>query len=399
MTYYIEREAELAVQEEVTYGTSPGALAGADFFKHTSGHEGFTPELSTLPRDRDKDFQQGSVLLIQTGRTRSQVSVEGDVIPSGNATTPTPPDADLLYKAAFRNKFTCTAHTTTAAGSTGTTLNLTGGGGAASGIRAGGGDLIAVDVDTTNGYEVRRVVSRATDVVTIDRAFTANPATARTVKVGTTYYLSSTALVSLYFWLYNQNVLRYAVPGCVLNDFTLDISGGDDVSLLKAKWAGMGMYEIAQATSRPTPVTAGVPVAGQIGKIWVGAVRYNVVSANLSVKSGLELRESEINSLNPTGVKFTGNGSRFEVMQTLDMLMSTSTDPDVQALYDGSKTLTTRDTIVQIGSTPGQIVAWCTPKWQPTPPARNAVNGEVGISLTGRCIGTVGDDEVYLAFI
>ena len=48
--YWLKRDEEIAVQEEATYGTSPGALAGTDFFKATSGHEGFVSKLEELPR-------------------------------------------------------------------------------------------------------------------------------------------------------------------------------------------------------------------------------------------------------------------------------------------------------------------------------------------------------------
>ena len=401
-TYYNDRESEIAVQDEAAaYGVTPGALVGGDFFKHTSGHEGFQPELEQMPRDRDKDNNQGSVLLTQTGRKRTKVSVEADVIPSGNSSTPTEPDTDLLWKAALRSKFKATAHTTTAAGSTGVTLNLTAGGGAASGIRAGGGDLIAVDIDGAGTYEVRRVVSRATDVVTIDRAFTSSPAAARAVKVGTTYNLSSTAFVSLYFWLYNQNVLRYAVPGSILNDLSVDINHADGVPLLKAKWAGVGKYEITQATSRPTPVTAGVPLAGSLGSVWLGANKYQIITGSFAVKNGLALRELEIGSLEPTGVKFTGNSTgRFDVSMALEMCMTTgSAGEDTQALYDGAKTLTVRDAMCQIGTVPGNIFAWCCPKWQPGPAERGAQDGEVSVKLSGRAYGTIGDDDIFVAFL
>ncbi len=166
------------VQLEAAFNTSPGALVGADAFKHTGG-KAIKKVVSQRPRDQDRDNAQPSVITTQKGRESTEISIEAQLIPSGNSATPTEPDYDALLEAHFGSKHKCTAHTTTAAGSASVTLNLTAGGGAASGILAG--DLIAVDVDATFGYEVRRVVSIATDVVTVNAAFSANPAISRVV--------------------------------------------------------------------------------------------------------------------------------------------------------------------------------------------------------------------------
>lgn len=395
--YWLKRDEEIAVQEETAYGVSPGALAGTDFFKATSGHEGFVSKLEELPRDRDHDKGQASVLEIQTGRKHTEISVSCDLIPSGVTGTPTPPDIDSLLKAIFGTSQTSVAHTTTTSGSMGTSLVLTAGGGAASGI--GIGDLIAVDVSSTYGYEVRQVTNVSTDTITVDRAFSADPATGRAVKMGTTYRLSTTTLLSLYFWLFNADTLRYVVPGAMLNELALDINYADGVPLGKLGFKGMGQAEAAQSgTSRPSITTAGSPLGGAICKVFIGATQYRMVSGSLNIKNGNALRMNESHSMSPSGVKKTDNGSRFNVELSMDMLLTTG-DLDVQTLYDGTKTLTARDVIVQIGDTVGNIVAFRCPVWKPRTPERSDIDGEVGIKLAGRCIGSAGNDEVSLAFL
>jgi hypothetical protein len=129
---FVVSDYEHAFKKEVTFNTDPGAPVGGDFLRLKTEFP-FKRLKERRDRDGDKD-NSASVSVTQGGREKSDWAVEGDVILSGNGTTPTPPDADVLLEANLGQKNTCTAHTTTAAGSAGTTLNLTPGGGAASGI-------------------------------------------------------------------------------------------------------------------------------------------------------------------------------------------------------------------------------------------------------------------------
>lgn len=396
-TFFLTREVELAVQEETAYGTSPGAVAGTDMFKHTSRLH-ITPRRARYYRDQDADYQQASILSpAQKGRESSDLKIDVDAIPSG-AGTPTEPDIDVLLKVHFGSKHKATAHTTTAAGSTGVTLNLTSGGGAASGIAIG--DLIAVDVDATFGYEVRRVVNISTDTVTMDRALSANPATSRTVKVGTTYKFLNTAMLSAYInqWIAGTGV-RHAVPGVIVTDLEANCAFDTDIPKAAFSFSGRGMKEITHATARPTPTTAGQPLVPSQGKGWIGATKVCPINASIRSNNGLELRENLCNTLEPTGVKRTGNNSRYSVEVTLETLLSTG-DTDTAALYESAKSsdATPLDLIVQWGITPGSIVAWCTPKVS-CDPERTEMTGEFGVRFTGKALGTTGDDELFLAFI
>jgi hypothetical protein len=390
------RDYILFVQPEATYGISPGALAGTDAFKHT-GSLPLNRKVERYFRSKDRDNGQASVLNVQPGRETAGVSIDCDLIPSGVTGTPTPPDIDELVKANMGTKLTGTAHTTTTAGSAGTDIVLVGGGIVASGIAVG--QLIACDQDGAGNYEVRQVVTvgvGGADHFAVDRAFTTtNVATGRAVKVGVTYRLLNTALLSVYLWQFNSNNLRYVVPGTVISEMDLSLNFADGAPIVKAKFTGMGQRKRAQtATSMPTPSVAGVPLLPSIGKIWLGALRYNVINVGLNVKNGLTLRNNQSDQLFPSGVKRTDNDARYEVTQTLEMIATDVT----MARYDEAPTLTQQDTIVQLNNSIGNIVAWRTPNFRPDAD-ESEIDGEVGHKLAGRCLGVSGDDEVTLAFI
>jgi len=390
---FLAREYELAIQREVTYGVSPGALVGADFFKHTSlplvGRE-----IERYFRDRDRDNGQASVLSVQKGREKSKLSIEADLIPSGNAATPTEPDVDLLIEAGFGSKHKATAHTVTVAASTGVTLNLAVGGGAASGLAAK--DLIAVDI-AGGVYEVRQVVTLVGDVVTMDRALTTDPAAGQTVKVGTTYKLLQSALLSSYIWRFNNDNLRYAVPGVCIQELEVALNYAEGTPVGKIKFSAEGKPQVTASTARPTPATAGQPLVPTVGKLWIGTVKLNMINASFTLNNGIELRTRESDALAPNGLKRTGNSSRYSCKQTIEFY-AFDTAPNTKTYYDAAPSLGGLDVLVQHGVVPGSIVAWRSAKFVPDIEETDQ-EGEIGYKLDGRCLGTVNEDEIYLGFI
>jgi hypothetical protein len=390
---FLTRTRELFVQLESAFNTSPGALAGTDAFKHKD----FTWERDIARYDR-KDHTRGhaSVLTTHKGREFSKWSIAADLIPSGNGTTITAPDIDPFLEAHFGTKHAATAHTTTGTGSTGTTLELATGGGAASGVAIG--DLIAVSVNSTYGYEVRRVTGVSTDTVTIDRALSADPASGRTVKLGVTYKVLSSALKSLHLWEFmDGDNVRQKAGGCVVQNFNLDVNFGQQQPVVGVTIDGVGTQKVAQTgTSRPTPSTAGVPLIPTEGKCWIGAALLRVTNYSLKSNTGLDVHQGDSSSLYPTRVKRTaGDETRSNIMQTLGLILETGT---IEGYYDAEAALTAYSTIMQFDVTPGVIVAIACPKWIPLVPLGD-IGGEVSLAADGRAYGTTGDDEIYLAFI
>lgn len=394
MAPFLLRDYELAAKIESAYGTDP-TIAAADFFKHTT-QLAFERVQSRYDRDQDRDKDQADVITTHRGRESSTWKMGCDLIPSGAAITPTPPDVDPFMVGMFGNSHTGSAHTTTDTGSTGVTLNLTTGGGAASGIPTGGGVLIACDVSSVVGVEVRFVVSRAGDVVTLDRAFTADPATGRAVYVGTTYQLTeaNSKTLRIQEWLDGNN-FRHAIPGAAVQNMTLDSNWAQDNPVAKLSFEGVGGAITTHSTSRPTPTTAGVPLIPTEGKVWVGSTLVRPVNIQLKMNNGLENRANTSASLVPTGVKRTANNSRYNHTQQLDLLLETGA---IEGYFDNASSLTAYDVIVQLGVSVGSIVAWRTRKFIPDAKTQDT-DGEVGLSLMGRCYGSSGDDSVYLAFI
>ncbi len=400
--HFLEREHEISLQEEVTYALDPGAAAAGDSFKHQTGLDAVKRVIARYDRDKDRDYAQASVVSTQKGRESTTVKIEGDLIPSGNATTPTIPDMDKAFKAVFGSLHTATAHTVTVAGSAGVTLNLAVGGGAASGLAIG--DMLAVDVSAAVGYEIRQVVNLVGDVVTVDRAFTTDPAAARTVKVGTTFRLLNSAIITLYMkrWIGGAGY-RLAVPGVVLSDMQISVDSAQATPIAKVTFSGKGAAELAHTEARPTFTYTGQALVPSQSIAWFDAGAtprrmYLAGTATLKVNSGVVLRENESRSLVPTGPKRTGNDSRYSVDLSLGMLLTTG-DEDTTALAATVQSLGSLDVLLQMGKTAGALVGIRCPKWIPNSDL-GARDGEAAITLGGgRCYGVNGDDEVTIAFI
>ena len=142
-------------------------------------------------------------------------------------------------------------------------------------------------------------------------------------------------------------------------------------------------------------MTAGLPLVPTESKIWIGATKHCVTKVELNSDNGIELRETESCSLFPSGVKRTGNNSRYNVSQMISILLQTGA---IEGYYDSADGLMAYDVIVQLGVSPGSIVAWRTPKFIPDAEVGDIAD-EVALDLSGRCYGTSGDDEIYLSFL
>ncbi len=395
VTYVNKNDHDLAFQVESTYGTDPGAVAGTDFFKSQADPGMIKRVIARYDRQGDNDYAQGSVLSTTKGREHSEITIPFDIIPNGATGTPTKPDISDLLKVHFGTESTLTAHTTTDTGSVGTSIVLAAGGGAASGIPAGGGCLIACNVSSGVGVEVRRVISRSTDTLTIDRAFTADPATGRAVYVGTTYkYSSSTQLSGTLKQFIGGSTVKNKVTGVILPNLSIDCDAGTDEVVVKGSVSGMGTQLQSLADSRPSITTNGVPLAGIVGKIWIGSTKFCATKVGFTSNNAAELRKNEFCSLYPRGVKRTGNNGRFLTSMSIDLFYSGG-DEDVQTIYANAQSLTAQSVIVQLGDAVGAMVAWACPRFI-ADPSLTSINGEFGVNFGGgRCYGTSGDDEIF----
>lgn len=388
-------ELEFASQVEASYATSPGALVGADFFRMNAEFP-FGRNVARLDRDKDSGTH-ASVLGTQKGRENGTFKLSGNIIPSGNAVTPTLPDIHDLLRCHFGSFHLCTAHTTLVAGSTTTVLNFAVGGVAASGVQVG--DLIMVDVDATNGMEVRPITVVAGDVVTVSPPLSAAPAAAQAVKVGVTYSFLYSALLGAHLWQYlDGDNFRHKMGGCAISDMGIKIDASSRTPVATIEFSGEGEKIQTQTTARPTPVYSSAdPIIPSAGKAYIGASgKLCVLGAAISSNNAMELRQNESCSLFPSGIRRSGNGGRYNITQELEMLLVSGT---VEGYFDNASGLTAYNAIVQLGVLPGQTVAWWTPKW-----IIDSELGESEIEVSemnkGRAYAlTTHDTELKLAFI
>lgn len=394
---FLGRDYEHAAQVEAVFGTSPGALVGGDFFKAKT-RDMLKRVLARYNRTADADYQQADILSTQAGKESATWAIEGDLVPAG-ASVPTKPDMDPFFEAHFGTVHLATAHTVTTVGSAATDIVLVGGGVAASGIAVG--DLIAIDQDGAGAYEVRQVVTvgvGGADHIAVDRSFTTvNVATGRTVKVGVTFRWSSATVKTLHLWEYlSGDNFRHKSGGCIPRVMALacDFSGATPIG--SVKFSGEGQQITTHATARPTPVYVGIPLLPTKSFAYIGAAKTCVVNASVNSDNGTVLRNNQSCALIADGAKRTENGGgRFAVKSAMEVLLTTGT---VEGYFDNAALLTAYDIIVQLGVTPGSIVAWRTKNFRPDVPVSDQA-GEASLTLSGECYGVSGDDSLVVGFI
>lgn len=389
---FLTRDYTHFVQLETVWATSPGALAGTDAFKSRTRFP-FTRVKARADRSLDADQNQASVLTTQGGRESAEFSYEGDLIPSGNAATPTAPDMDPFFEAHFGLKTAPTANTTVAAASTASIVNW-----AAGTFATGGwadGQMVAITVDATFGIEVRQIASHATDAVTLDRALSGAPTTGGAIIGMTTYKFSEAQLKSVHLWEFlDGDNFRHKVGGAVPSQLNseCDFTGESPIATVTVSGAGEKIQ--TGATAIVTTTTAGQPLLPDKSYAWFGTTKLCVTKAGFESNNGIELRSEESCSLFPTGPKRTANDGRYLVTGSISALLTTGT---IEGYFDNANVLTAYDVLVQLGATAGKIVAWRAKKFIPDVPV-GEVNGEVALDLSGRCYGTTGDDDLVLAF-
>lgn len=390
---FLRRDYEYASQIESSYDTDPGSWTGAMVFKSKTGNA-FKRSVARADRDHDGDYATASVITTQKGRESSDVSFDEFLVPSGVTAAPAAPDMGDFFEAHFGSKTTHAAHSTTTSGSAGTALNLATGGEAAMSLAVG--DLIAVDVSAAFGIEVRQITALpGSDVVTVDRAFSANPATGRAVYGGVTYKLSSATLKTLHIlqWL-NADNFRQKVGGVAIPNMNVACDFATDSPMASVSFSGPGARIAPHTTSRATPTTAGQPLLPEKAYAYIGSTKTCINYVSLESNNGNELRNNASCALYPTGVKRTGNSSRFSIKQTLRVLLETGT---IAGYYDVADDLTAYDVIMQLGATVGKIVAWRTRKFIPDV-EQGELDGEVSLELSGRCYASADANELVLGF-
>jgi hypothetical protein len=174
----------------------------------------------------------------------------------------------------------------------------------------------------------------------------------------------------------------------------IDLDGSAGVPVPTWKFSGPGAQIAPHSTSKPTPTLAGDPLAASEAKVWFGATKHCLTSFKFSFDNSLELRESEFCNLFPTGPKRTKNNGKFVANLEISFLLQTGT---IEGYWDTADLLTAYDVMIQIGISPGNILAINVPRFIPDTEI-GAVEGEVAITLKGRCYASsAGEDEAFVA--
>jgi len=390
MATYRQKDVTAYAKAEATYNTDP-TVGSADAFITRSANI-LKRNKARLDRDQDND-RKISVKTTQGGRESAEWQHEGAVIPAG-AATPTAPDTDLFYLQHWGAGATNGAHGTTAVGTTASALTLTAGDTAAMGLVVG--QLIGVVVDSvggTYGIEVRQIRALpGAEVVTLDRACSANPGTGKVVLGGRQYNMATT-IASFHGYRYvDGNNHRYRVGGAHPSKLEISADFTGETTEVMEKFSGPAAQIAAFTTTIPSPTLAGVPLVSNQGKVWFGATKGCINKVSLVSDNGVVLRENESCGIYPTGLKRTGNDGRFSITLAIDYIL------EAQTHFTDAASLTSYDVMVQLGDQTGKIIAFVCRNWVPDV-EQGETDGEVSNALSGRVYATTDLDEVYMAFL
>jgi hypothetical protein len=392
------KDHELFVKTEASYNDQTYSPAAADAIRSRTG---FPAKRDKSRKDRDEEFD-GSASVHGTvgGKEKATWEIEMAITPSEVTGTATAPDAFELFKNHMGSQDVALAHSTTQAGSTTTVIAGTAGAVAALGLAVG--DFIGVQAPAaspTLGVEVRQVTVIATDNITVTPALSFAPLTGRALYGAVTYRLlrTSTGTVGIASYLNGDNA-RQLVSGAVVSQMDVSYSASADVPEAMVKFSGEAAKISPLTIAKPTGTFAGNPLAPTSAFAWVGSTKQCVTDLTLTSNNGQEVRNNESCSLNPTGVKRTGNNGKYKVELAMKMLLLTDGIRD--AYYDVADDLTAYDVTVQLGIELGKIFAFRCASWRPDVD-RDAVDGEASLDMKGRCYSnnSTSDTELVLAFL
>jgi hypothetical protein len=391
MATYRTKDQVFFLQEESAYNVEPDVVAAGDAAL-TRTIQPFKRSKARLDRDKDLD-RSASTFSTQGGREKSEFTYENAVIPAGVTATPTAPDYFVLPKTHFGAQTIHAAHSTTTTGSAGTALNLATGGVAAMGLVVG--DIIFVNVSAAVGIEARQVRALpGSDVVTMCRALTADPATGRAVYGTVNWKYSQNSLLSFRGYQYlNGDFHRQACGGINPSQFQLSGDWSSETTEIQEKYSGPGAQLAPYATTIPTPslLATAFPLTTNQGFAWLGSAKVCINKFQLTANNGIVLIENGSCGEFPTGLKRTGNDGKYDVQLSIDYTL------DAEAHFDAADALTPIDVIVQLGNQLGSMAAFVCRRWIPDAD-RGDIAGLFGDMLAGRCYATVGTEGSELVY-
>jgi hypothetical protein len=380
MTYDIGRVGQVLIAEEATYGVTPSLLATMAL-RHLN--IGFAYNPKNRVNSDEKKASPGRKQRFDRATTAGLNLKSAYLRPSG--TIQTIPECHLLLKHGLGAVTIGTLTTTVASATSSTVFTVQAGQGANVAI----GEFVSVRrAANANIPEVRKVVAKATDQLTVSPALGGTPAAADTVKAGITYTLATNISKSISAVHYLTDITR-VVKGAVIDQLTLNFDRNNEVTLAVT---GPGQT-LGTPASSPGFTTVGAqnPPSGLLGGLLINGTAYKFLKAQLVLKNNLTLVNENYGT--SQAEDFYRNGFR-DISFTFDARVT-----DDVSVYTIAKNVTSFEFFMQTGQTEGNIVAVYAPNAEfSMAPDFNDDNGAMSYPFAGVMTesAAAGNDEISI---
>jgi hypothetical protein len=208
------------------------------------------------------------------------------------------------------------------------------------------------------------------------------------VKDGVTYSLANDLPASLTLARYLPDV-SFELHAAVVAKLGLMFSGNDEV---KFKASGPASEQIRPAQTQPGSFTTiGSPVTGITGAFLLNGVAYRITKCDVEIDNASELVND---SLGTDRAEDFYRGGRRDITVALDARLT-----DDATLFALAETAGDGTLLLHTGNTEGRVIAMYAPRAEFDVPDVPDDDGAIRMSFKGVAKETVGNDELYLAFL
>ena len=256
------------------------------------------------------------------------------------------------------------------------------------------------------GSEIRFVTSVIDSfTITINTAFSTQPAAGQTLAPSVAYRLTSTLpSVTIYDYWDPVTTVSRIVTGAAVD--TLDVTvngdyhefafGGPAADLLDSTSLTEGTAGMSSFPAEPPigPFDYSI-VPGHLGQVWLGSVDsqfLTLTSANIEVKNHIDLRNQEFGSSYPRAMAagIRQISSKFSVFA--------QDDDQTKALYQAAKARSLISAMLQLGQQQGDLMGIFLPQVTPEIPVFNDSETRLQWEFHNNLAQGTTDDELFIAF-
>jgi hypothetical protein len=392
--WYIGRTGQLYVAEETTYGTAP-TLVATNALRHLSQKLSFDPRQLAKSPERHTHPSQ---LVLLTRRQKASFDVKAQLYPSGVLNTL--PEADLVLKNAIGNAATNVTLSTTFSGSPTTTTGTVA---SATGLQKGMPIQISIAAGGNAGVYVRWLSQSYTNGSTSlvwEPALPGAPASGDACK-GTVGYAPGTAIPKSLDVAHYPQVPAASTParemlGCVIDKLSLMFDGSLE-PMIQFSGPAQGL---AGSSPNFTPqaqpggfTTVGAENAipsGLTGYFQLGTTLYEIEKMQIDIVNAMDLHNTALGTSKPNA--YFRKGKRMVTVK-IDAKVS-----DDLTLWTPANAASSNGCMIQIGTSSGKMWAVYMPFLVITDQPEVGDNEETNNwSFSGQALGSLGNDEIYVA--